>query len=191
MIDEVIGAQATSRRTRTVVGLVLVLLVLGFAGDRWQSARETDRLLAVVTDGESAVRGSQASLAGLAQYSSRLLTGADVTDGARGAAYESLARDAARWQPRVADPQRRLAGLTVVPWHDGLRDARSAYALRLQSWADVLQRAARVEPATVLAEHPEVTASLDGARAALVAVVGQAEVAARLGGAEGAERSRR
>ncbi len=170
-MDEVGSEPARlSRRARTLVGAVLGLLVLGGAADRWQAEREVEALLDAVRSGEAVVVDSQRSLAGLFDYSGPLLTSADAPPGARAAAYDTLARDAARWTPRVDAERRDVAGLVVLPWHGDERAAREAYSLRLDRWVEVLQQTAE-DPQG--ARPPTVGDSREAARTALVEVAGE------------------
>ena len=186
------GSPETSRRARTLVAVVLVLLVLGLAGDRWQSERELDRLLAAVADGEQVIHASQASLTGLADYQSDLLHSPDTPQAARAAAYDNLASDARRWHPRVAARQEQVTSLQMAPWHQDLREAREAYAVRVQRWTEVLERYAG-QPQTGGDPRGEVADARDAARAALlVAAGGERERVTRLlGGREGGPGRRR
>lgn len=138
VVDEVHGAAETSRRTRTLVGVVLVLLLLGAAGDRWQADRERRALLETVAAGEQVVQASGASLRGLATYVGPLTSNPDAPERARAWAYDTLAHDAARWQPRVQSRRQEVLDVPVAPWHGDVRAAREAYAERLGVWVDVL-----------------------------------------------------
>jgi len=134
------GAEPASRRTRALLVAAVVLVLVAAAADRWWAERERDRLREAVLAGEKAVSGTSTSLTGLAAYSSRLLYGTDVPPDVRRSAYANLAEDARRWVPRVQSAQQRVESTDVLPWHHGVRQAREAYDLRLQAWADVLRR---------------------------------------------------
>jgi len=139
------GAEPTSRRTRALLVAALLvaaalLALVAVGADRWWADRERDRLREAVLAGEKAVRGSSTSLAGLAGYSSRLLYDTDVPPGVRRSASANLGEDARRWVPRVQSAQQRVGSTDVLPWHHGVRQARGAYDLRLQAWADALRR---------------------------------------------------
>jgi hypothetical protein len=138
VVDEVRGAAETSRRTRTLVGIALVLLLLGAAADRWQADRERQALLETVASSEQVVQASGASLRGLATYVGPLTSNPDAPERARAWAYETLAHDAARWQPRVQSRRQQVLDVPVAPWHGDMRAAREAYAERLAVWVDVL-----------------------------------------------------
>jgi hypothetical protein len=97
VVDEVSGARETSRRTRAVAVLAVVLLVLGVAVDRWRLDRERAALLTTVEEAESTVTASLDSLLSLADYAGPLLTNEDVPPASRRSALTTLARDAARW----------------------------------------------------------------------------------------------
>ena len=131
-------APAAPGRRRALVGLVLVLALLAATADRWQGSRERGQLLRSVTAGERAVNASQTSIASLAEYSSGLLYAADVPDSVRGSAYENLADDAGRWQPRLQRARRDVAATPVLPWHRKGRAARRAYEQRLTAWMTML-----------------------------------------------------
>lgn len=162
-------ASATSRRTRTLVGLALVLLVLGAAVDRELADRERTALLAAVEDGETALSAARYSQLSLAQYAGPLLTGVDVPTAARRSAFATLAQDAARWEPRVRARQDSVAAQDVLPWHEELQAARDAYAARLEAWADVLARVEREPEVLTDALDDDVRASRQAAAEALVA----------------------
>ena len=149
MVDEVSGAGETSRRTRALVVAVLVLLAVGLALDRWQADRERTALLATVEEAESTVTSSVSSLLSLADYAGPLLTNADAPAASRRSALGTLARDAARWEPRVRAREEQLDDRLLLPWHGDLRAAREAYARRLVAWADLLATVDR-DPAAFL-----------------------------------------
>jgi len=138
VVDEVSGAVETSRRTRTLVVAVLVLLVLGVAADRWRVDRERAALLSTVEEAERTVAASLDSLLSLADYAGPLLTTEDVPAASRRSALATLAQDAARWEPRVRSRQALVEDTVVLPWHGDLRAAREAYVRRLTAWADLL-----------------------------------------------------
>ena len=149
MVDEVSGAGETSRRTRALVVAVLVLLAVGLALDRWQADRERTALLATVEEAESTVTASVSSLLSLADYAGPLLTNEDAPAASRRSALGTLARDAARWEPRVRAREEQLDDRLLLPWHGDLRAAREAYARRLVAWADLLATVDR-DPAAFL-----------------------------------------
>ena len=138
MVDEVSGAEGTSRRTRAVVALVLVLLLAGLAADRWRADRERSALLTSVEEGERTVTASVTSLLSLADYAGPLLTAEDAPAASRRSALATLAQDAARWAPRVRARREVVEDAAVLPWHGDLRSAREAYVRRLGAWADLL-----------------------------------------------------
>ena len=184
MVDELRGAEPAGRRGRLLVLAALVVLLLGAGADRWAAQREADRLLDAVAAGEAVVAASRGSQTGLADYSSRLLTGADVPPAARAAAYDNLATDARRWLVRLERPEARVDGTAVLPWHGDLRAARTAYARRLDAWRRVLEQVA-ADPAGEGRDLPAVRAARDEARAALLAVADRERVTALLGGEGG------
>ena len=149
MVDEVSGAEAPSRRTRGAAVAVVVLLLAGLAADRWRADQERDRLLTAVETAERTVTASQSSLLSLADYAGPLLTTEDVPAASRQSALVTIARDAARWEPRVRAAGGRLDDTAVLPWHGDLRTARAAYADRLGAWADLLATIDR-EPSAFL-----------------------------------------
>lgn len=159
------------RRARALVVGVLLLVALLLAGDRWQSGRELDQLLRAVADGEGVIDRSQTSLSSLVAYQAALLSGTDVPAEARESAYANLSQDAARWQPLLRGPQRRLAEVRVLPWHGDLERGKAAYALRVRRWADVLE-ATRTDPQRSLRTSNEVGRSRADALAALLAASG-------------------
>lgn len=159
------GGEPAGRRTRALLVAAVVLVLLAGAADRWWADRERARLRAAVLAGEATVGGSSTSLTGLAAYSSRLLHSADISPGVRRSAYDNLGQDAARWAPRVQVAQQRVLAIDVLPWHSGLHEARQAYGLRLQAWAEVLSRFAD-DPQTGVGD-PDVTQARVAARDAL------------------------
>lgn len=171
MTDEVSGAEPVSRRTRSLVLAVLLVVALAFAADRWQSERELDQLLAAVADGEQVIDRSQSSLSSLVEYQAPLLAGGDVPAEAQKSAYANLSRDAARWQPVLDGPRRRVAEVRMLPWHQDLREGKAAYAVRVQRWADVLEQT-RVDPQRSLQTRNEVGRSKADALDALLAAAG-------------------
>ena len=185
-------ASATSRRTRALVGLALVTLVLGGAADRRLADRERAALLEAVEAGEGTLSAARDSQLSLAQYAGPRLTSV-VPPTARRSAFAMLARDAGRWEPRVRARQREVAALEVLPWHDELHAAKDAYAARLDVWADVLAEIER-EP-DVLTEllDGRVRDSRRRAADALVAAgLDPADVRSALaGGAAGGEADKR
>ncbi len=138
MVDEVSGAQGTTRRTRALVVLVVVLLLTGLATDRWRVDRERAALLTAVEQAEATVEASVSSLLSLADYAGPLLTNEDASAASRRSAFATLSRDAARWEPRVRAQQVLVEDAAVLPWHGDLRAAREAYARRLVAWGDLL-----------------------------------------------------
>jgi hypothetical protein len=138
VVDEVSGAGESSRRTRVVAVLVVLLLVLGVAADRWRLDRERAAVLTAVEEAESTVTASLDSLLSLADYAGPLLTNEDVPPASRRSALTTLARDAARWEPRIRAREELVADAAVLPWHRDLRDAKQAYVGRLTTWADLL-----------------------------------------------------
>lgn len=160
------GAEPASRRSRALLVTAVLLAVVAFGADRWWADRERARLGAAVLAGEQTVTGSRTSLAGLAAYSAGLLYSADVPAGARRSAYGNLGDDARRWAPRVDAAREAVAGTDVLPWHTGTREARAAYDLRLQAWADVLRRFA-ADPQSGVGDDPAVTQARIAAQDAL------------------------
>jgi hypothetical protein len=149
VVDEVSGADATGRRTRVLVALAVLLLVIGLAADRWQADRERAALLATVEDAERTVTASLDSLLSLVDYAGPLLTSADVPAASRRSALVTLSRDAARWEPRIRAREELVEDAGALPWHGDLRTAREAYARRLTAWADLLATVER-DPEAVL-----------------------------------------
>lgn len=143
VVDEVQGARETSRRTRTLVGLVLVLLVVGVSADRWQADRERRALLDAVVRGEQVIDRSAASLRGLGTYVAPLTSNPEAPEAARAWALSVLSDDAARWQPRVQSRRAEVLDVDLAPWHYSLRTAREAYAHRLSAWKDSLAEVER------------------------------------------------
>lgn len=160
-------ARASGRR-RALVALAVVLALLAAGADRWQAARERDRLLASVTAGERAVDASQSSIASLAEYSAGLLYAADVSESARVSAYGNLAQDAGRWQPRLQRARDEVAATPVLPWHRDSRAARQAYEQRLTAWIDLLDAFAQSPQGGFRQADTTVTASRRAAREALL-----------------------
>jgi hypothetical protein len=138
VVDEVSGAEGTSRRTRAAVALVLVLLLAGLAADRWRADRERSALMTTVEAGERTVAASVTSLLSLADYAGPLLTAEDAPAESRRSALATLAQDAARWEPRVRAGRAAVDDAAVLPWHGDLRSAREAYERRLGAWADLM-----------------------------------------------------
>ena len=185
------GAAETSRRTRTLVGIVLVLLLLGAGADRWQADRERRALLDAVAAGEQSVQASSSSLRGLATYVGPLTSNSEAPERARDWAYDVLSRDAARWQPRVQSRRQDVLNVPVAPWHGDVREAREAYAERLAVWTDVLRS---MEAATLgeTDRGPEVRWSRRQAHdALLLAGADAARVRELLGRGEAGPASRR
>ncbi len=179
------AASRASRRTRTLVGLALVLLVLGTAADGEVADRERTALLAGVEDGESALSAARDSQLSLAQYAGPLLTGVDVPPAARRSAFATLAQDAARWEPRLRARQEQVAAQDVLPWHDDLQAARDAYAARLEVWADVLAEVEREPEVLTDVLGSDIRASRERAeRALLSAGLDPADVRSALAGGE-------
>jgi hypothetical protein len=179
------SASATSRRTRSLVGLALALLVLGAAADRHLADRERAALLADVRDGEQVLAAARDSQLSLAQYAGPLLTGVDVPPAARRSAFATLADDAARWEPRVRARRAQVAAAAVLPWHGELRAAREAYARRLETYAEALDEVERRPQALVDRVGDDVGASRRSARDALLAAgVDAADVRSTLGRGE-------
>jgi hypothetical protein len=138
VVDEVSGVEGTSRRTRLLVLVAVLLLAAGLAADRWRLDRERSALLGTVEQAEGTVSASLGSLLSLVDYAGPLLTSADVPAASRRSALVTLSRDAARWEPRIRARQELVDDAVVLPWHDDLRAAREAYASRLTVWADLL-----------------------------------------------------
>lgn len=159
------GAEPVRRRTRVLLVALLAISLVAVGADRWRADRERERLREAVLAGEQTVSASSRSLAGVAAYSSRLLTGGDVRPEARRSAYAVLGDDARRWTARVERAQSRVAAVDVLPWHTGVQEARDAYDLRLQAWADALERFAD-DPRTGVVD-PAVTRSRTAADEAL------------------------
>jgi type II secretory pathway pseudopilin PulG len=173
-VDDVLAAGGDDHlpspgRHRALVGLVLVLVLLAGAADRWQGSRERAELLRSVTAGERAIEASQSSLLSLAAYSAGLLYSADVPDPVRASAYENLAQDAERWRPRLQRARSEVVATPVLPWHRDARAARRAYEQRLTAWIDLLGNF-RASPQGGLSDgDTAVTASRQAAGRALVA----------------------
>ena len=179
------SASATSRRTRSLVGLALGLLVLGAAADRELADRERTALLADVRDGESVLAAARDSQQSLAQYAGPLLTGVDVPPAARRSAFATLADDAARWEPRVRARRAQVADADVLPWHGELRAAREAYARRLETYAEALAEVEREPEVLTGAVGDDVRDSRRSALDALLAAgVDAADVRSALGRGE-------
>ena len=132
------GARATSRRTRALVAVAVLLLVVGVAADRWRLDRERSALLATVEEAETTVTASVSSLLSLADYAGPLLISEDAPAASRRSALATLSRDAARWEPRIRAREQAVEDAVVLPWHGDLRAAREAYGRRLVAWADLL-----------------------------------------------------
>ena len=180
MVDEVSGAQATSRRTRVLVVVLVLLLVAGLAVDRWRLDRERTALLATVEEAEGTVEASLGSLLSLVDYAGPLLTGADVPAASRRSALVTLSRDAARWEPRVRAREELVDDAAVLPWHGDLRTARDAYARRLSAWADLLATVDRDPEAILGGSDGDVTRTRSRAVDALVAAGADPERVRRL-----------
>ena len=191
MVDEVRGAERSSRRTRMLVGLLLAVLVLGLGGDRWQAARERSALLDAVAQGEQVAHRSGASLRGLATYVGPLTANLEAPQAAREWAFDTLSVEAGRWRPRVQDRRAQVLAVPVAPWHFELRTAREAYAARLGAWSEVL--AARERRVRARSDPGQaVRSSVEQARDALLAADADPDrVRALLGGGEAAARRRR
>ena len=169
MVDEVSGAEGTSRRTRAVVVALALLLLVGVALDRWQADRARTALMATVEECESTVTASLDSMLSLVDYAGPLLTSADVPAASRRSALVTLSQDAARWEPRIRARERTVREGLVLPWHGDLRAARQAYARRVVAWADFLAAVEREPEAVLGGSDGEVTRSRQQAVDALLA----------------------
>jgi hypothetical protein len=138
VVDVVSGAGETSRRTRVVLALAVLLLVAGLAADRWRTQQERAALLDAVVEGERVVDRSSARLLGLRAYVGPLVGDPDARPAARQWAIDSLREEAASWRPRVRDERAAVLDLPVAPWHTDLAGAREAYAERLAAWDQLL-----------------------------------------------------
>jgi predicted lipoprotein len=139
VVDEVSGgAEGTSRRTRALLALALVLAVLAAAGDRWRAEQERTALLRAVDGGEQVVDRSSERLLGLRAYVGPLVGDPEARPAARRWAVDSLREEAASWRPRVRAQREAVLELSVAPWHTDLAAARSAYAERLAAWDALL-----------------------------------------------------
>jgi hypothetical protein len=169
VVDEVSGAEGTSRRTRAVVVALALLLLVGVALDRWQADRARTALMATVEECESTVTASLDSMLSLVDYAGPLLTSADVPAASRRSALVTLSRDAARWAPRIRAREPGVRDELVLPWHGDLRAARQAYARRVVAWADFLAAVEREPEAVLGGSDGEVTRSRQQAVDALLA----------------------
>jgi len=173
-VDELSGPgqdQAPGIRPRHVlVVLLLGLLVAGLVADLRRHERELDELLRQIASAEQVIRASQASLASLTDYQSALLVRADAPPAARAAAYDNLARDAARWAPQVRAAGQQVDSDRLLPWHDRLERTRTAYDLRLRAWSALLERT-RADPAAGLDGQGDVSSALEQARLVLTEAV--------------------
>jgi hypothetical protein len=169
VVDEVSGAEGTSRRTRAVVVALALLLLVGVALDRWQADRARTALMATVEECESTVTASLDSMLSLVDYAGPLLTSADVPAASRRSALVTLSQDAARWEPRIRARERTVREGLVLPWHGDLRAARQAYARRVVAWADFLAAVEREPEAVLGGSDGEVTRSRQQAVDALLA----------------------
>lgn len=174
MVDELSGPgqdQAPDKRPRYVlVALLLVLLVAGLVADLRRHERELDGLLRRIASAEQVIRASQASLASLTDYQSALLVRADAPPAARAAAYDNLARDAARWAPQVRASGEQVEDVRLLPWHDRLERTQAAYERRVSAWSALLERT-RADPAAGLDGRGDVSSALEQARLALTEAV--------------------
>jgi hypothetical protein len=169
VVDEVSGAEGTSRRTRAVVVALALLLLVGVALDRWQADRVRTALMATVEECEGTVTASLDSMLSLVDYAGPLLTSADVPAASRRSALVTLSQDAARWEPRIRARERTVREGLVLPWHGDLRAARQAYARRVVAWADFLAAVEREPEAVLGGSDGEVTRSRQQAVDALLA----------------------
>ena len=138
MVDEVRGAEATSRRTRVVLVVLVAALVLAFAADRWRTAQERTTLLDAVASGERVVDRSSQRLQGLRTYVGPLVGDPDARPAARRWAVGALQDEAASWRPRVRQQRTAVLDLPVASWHGDVAAARDAYAERLAAWDELL-----------------------------------------------------
>ncbi len=159
-----------ARRHRTGLVVAALLGALAVGADQWQQQRELARLVAIVDGGESAIDSSDRRVAGIVTFYSPAITSASRSAGLeasfRGAVGDAAAGGVAAGS-RVAQ---QLDAVRVLPWHRGVRDARTAYQERIALWRTYLTTISG-DPGALYGSQATLDASAESARAALVAAL--------------------
>jgi len=141
-----------SRRRRAVTVLVVLLVVGAVAAERWESDRQRDALLDAAVAAEAVVQDARRSTTGMVQYTGSLLARPDLDVAQRTAVLDSLAVDARRFPPRIAEHRAAVAQVRPLPWDEDLADARAAVLARIDAWTAFLDSTAQ-QPETLLFER--------------------------------------
>lgn len=151
------------------VGLVALALfclasIVGIAELATRSV-EVDRLLTAVEASEAAMVTTQERVSRAFEELPAQPSQSDVA-----ALRGELSQIAADGEASIAAAGEQVAGLTVLPWHFAIRDAREAYLAHNAAWVDYLG-AASANPEEFLQPQPEVNDTFREARLPLLAAV--------------------
>lgn len=158
------GGRARGRRALVVGLLVAMLLALATAGDWYLRNREMGELLEAVEASEKVMVSAQDDIETTGReamsQSSSPLTQQQISD-----VRAALSDAASHGASQVLSEGDAVRGVSVMPWHRSLVDARSRYVAHSSAWQDYLEGAAR-DPAEIWIEHPKIDGTFLSARRA-------------------------
>lgn len=127
-VDEIVGGLPARRRTRWLLGLLVVLLVVALVG-RWadgqQRRHEFSTLLAKTADAQATVLAAQAEVLSIRSYTMPLLVSSSSATVRSGLA-QLIDQSAATGATSLREARDAIARLTELPWHHEMRSARRA-----------------------------------------------------------------
>ena len=139
------------RRTRWVLGLVVVLVVGLVLADRAVREREVDTLLADVEDVSVSVSLADRRVAAMQLYL-RPVASSGATGPGLAADLDELVREAAaKGADELRGRGRQVGSRPVLPWHHDVRDAQDALARYADARADRLEVGPEPGPDAALA----------------------------------------
>lgn len=143
--DELAGGAGRSwlpRAPRWLLAVVLALVLVALAADRWQARQESTALVRCVERGQAQVQYADNRLGAILQYTSPLRTAATTAPRVR-ASLGGLVRTTAREQlPAVSAVRSGCAAVRVLPWHSAQVHARGLVLAYLEACREHLDAAA-------------------------------------------------
>lgn len=155
------------RGRRLALGVLVLLVVLGLAGDRWQRDRERDALSRQARDGSASMAYADGRLHAALVYASPTLMSPEVADTVRQSLARVVSGEAAAREPDLAAARDRVRDLRVLPWHRAQQDARRALLADLDLRLSYLTQVAG-DLDVYYSPHPELAASRTRRDAAFV-----------------------
>lgn len=172
---EVLGVGDDDRITRRWPWVAVVvaagLLAVGAAADGPLRDRESAALIDRVASAEGVVTAAEDLVVSRVRYASPLLTSASVEPSLRADLEDVVSEAAAEGEAAVAAARADAAGVTVLPWHSDLADARAAYVSYLDQRLAELRAVAADAGARAGLDGPAGQVQQAAARAALLDAV--------------------